>query len=107
MEEEDIDIRATRRTMYPHDLVEIFLLNRANCTAAASLQFVPVERGAMLVPAIQLVMSEAQLLIDALWQVGLRPTEGTGSAGSLAATEKHLQDMRTIAFGSLMMERPQ
>lgn len=27
-----------------------------------------------------------------------RPTEGTGSAGALAATERHLKDMQTIAF---------
>lgn len=31
----------------------------------------------------------------------LSSTEGTGSAGSLAATERHLADMRTIAFAKL------
>jgi len=41
---------------------------------------------------------EAQTLMDDLWTAGLRPTEGTGSAGSLAATERHLQDMRTLVF---------
>jgi hypothetical protein len=36
--------------------------------------------------------------MDELWRVGLRPTEGSGSAGSLAATERHLSDMQRIAF---------
>jgi hypothetical protein len=43
----------------------------------------------------------AQGLMDELWRVGLRPTEGTGSAGSLAATERHLADMKSIAFHAL------
>jgi hypothetical protein len=37
---------------------------------------------------------EAQMLMDQLWQVGFRPTEGSGSAGSLAATERHLKDLQ-------------
>lgn len=37
-----------------------------------------------------------QELMDSLWQCGFRPTEGTGSAGSLAATQAHLKDMRTL-----------
>lgn len=41
---------------------------------------------------------EAQSLIDELWDCGLRPTEGKGSAGSLKATENHLNDMRKIVF---------
>lgn len=40
----------------------------------------------------------AQNLMDRLWDAGFRPTEGKGSAGSLAATEAHLKDMRDIAF---------
>ena len=47
----------------------------------------------------------AQILMDDLWNAGLRPTEGSGSAGSLAATQKHLQDMRTIAFHKLRIQK--
>lgn len=46
----------------------------------------------------------AQILMDELWNCGIRPTEGTGSAGSLAATQAHLSDMRKIAFGLLDRE---
>lgn len=41
---------------------------------------------------------DAQSLMDQLWNCGVRPTEGTGSAGSLAATKNHLEDMRRIVF---------
>ncbi len=40
----------------------------------------------------------AQQLMDDLWQCGIRPSEGSGSAGALAATERHLADMRKLVF---------
>ena len=52
-------------------------------------------------PTFSLRYDEAQVLMDDLWVAGLRPTEGAGSAGSLRATEKHLNDMRRIAFDRL------
>jgi len=52
-------------------------------------------------PTMTLTHSAAQMLIDELWSCGLRPSEGTGSAGSLAATERHLKDMQSVAKGLL------
>jgi hypothetical protein len=49
-------------------------------------------------PLLTLSRDEGQELMDELWNVGLRPSEGSGSAGSLAATERHLADMRTLVF---------
>lgn len=43
----------------------------------------------------------AQALMDNLWECGYRPTEGKGSAGAMRATERHLEDMRKIAFMQL------
>lgn len=40
----------------------------------------------------------AQTLIDDLWRAGLRPTEGTGSAGAMAAVQEHLKDLRRLVF---------
>lgn len=57
-------------------------------------------------PTLQLPQRTAQQLIDELWFCGLRPTEGSGSAGSLAATERHLSDMRAMAFASLKIVKP-
>lgn len=52
-------------------------------------------------PSLTLKYDEAQRLVDELWRCGLRPSEGTGSAGSLAATERHLKDMQSITRGLL------
>lgn len=49
-------------------------------------------------PFTELDPKDAQVLMDDLWSCGLRPTEDKGSAGTLSATEKHLDDMRKIAF---------
>jgi hypothetical protein len=52
-------------------------------------------------PSFRLELTNAQLLMDELWQCGIRPSEGTGSAGAMAATEKHLADMRKLVFETL------
>jgi hypothetical protein len=73
-----------------------------NQTACAKpVEFEAVENGAWVEPTMVLGHDEAQQLIDELWRSGLRPTEGAGSAGQLASTERHLADMRAIAFHKL------
>lgn len=59
-----------------------------------------------LEPVMRLDMSAAQKLMDELWNLGIRPTEGHGSTGQLAATQAHLQDMRTIAFAKVAVAPP-
>jgi hypothetical protein len=56
------------------------------------------EDGYLVEPSFRLSHEDAQALMDELWNCGLRPTEGTGSAGALAATQKHLEDMRRLVF---------
>lgn len=58
----------------------------------------PENQGYAWEPTFSIGTTEAQELMDSLWQCGLRPSEGIGSAGQLASTQKHLEDMRTIAF---------
>ena len=55
-------------------------------------------------PLFKLDHEEAQTLMDALWDCGIRPSEGMGSAGQLAAVQNHLKDMQKIAFAYLDME---
>jgi hypothetical protein len=57
-------------------------------------------------PMLQLHPPQAQLLIDALWDVGFRPTQGKQSEGQVAATEHHLNDMRAIVFAKLQVPKP-
>lgn len=63
-----------------------------------------LEPGALAEPTVRFPKDSAQQLMDELWRCGLRPSEGSGSAGSLAATERHLADMRAIAFSSLKIK---
>lgn len=70
-------------------------------TVAQPLEFKQRAPGERSGPFVILTIQEAQRLMDELWQCELRPTEGTGSAGSLKATENHLSDMRKIAFKKL------
>jgi hypothetical protein len=57
-------------------------------------------------PTFRLTYGQAQVLIDDLWQSGLRPTEGHGSAGALQATQNHLDDMRRLVFEKDARTRP-
>ena len=65
---------------------------------ATDIIFSEFPKGRIIEPFLRLDHSDAQTLIDDLWQAGLRPSEGTGSAGSLKATENHLKDMQKITF---------
>ena len=100
-----MELRATR---IPHtwgDGIEIRMIDQENKTFVESVQLhtvKPEENGPISIPAaVTLTMHHAQSLMDQLWDCGLRPTEGTGSAGALAAVEKHLTDMRKVAFHAL------
>lgn len=67
--------------------------------AASLIQFDKLEPGqAVDEPPLRLRQEEAQRLMDELWNCGIRPSEGTGSAGALAATQRHLEDMRKLVF---------
>jgi len=71
---------------------------------AQPVVFEKMDRGLLSPPFLTLGIQSAQNLMDELWQCGVRPTEGTGSAGSLGAVEKHLSDMRKIAFKNLKIK---
>lgn len=65
---------------------------------AQPLMFKVIEPGTRVEPFATLNIQSAQRLMDELWQCGLRPTEGAGSAGAMAATQRHLEDMRKLVF---------
>jgi hypothetical protein len=60
------------------------------------------DMGVERVPSFTLNKDDAQAFIDELWNAGFRPTEGSGSAGAMAAVQEHLKDMRRLVF-----DRPQ
>lgn len=71
---------------------------------ARRVEMEPVEQGEAMVPAMTISEEAAQKLMDELWTCGLRPSEGSGSAGMLAATQRHLADMQKIVSKSLKIE---
>jgi hypothetical protein len=81
--------------------IELYIGDREGKTRVAQIimEKLPDDAAACCpVSSLQMSNAAAQTLMDDLWQSGLRPTEGTGSAGSLAATERHLADMRALVF---------
>lgn len=71
---------------------------RTLASVSTDIVFRTVVPGEYLKPALVCTQEEAQQMMDELWRCGLRPTEGSGSAGSLAATQRHLEDMRRLVF---------
>jgi hypothetical protein len=64
-----------------------------------AMRVISIENEGVSYPAsMHFSKEDAQRFIDELWNAGLRPSEGTGSAGSLAATQRHLDDMRALVF---------
>lgn len=49
-------------------------------------------------PSLMLTPKQAQALVNSLWDSGIRPEQAKGSSGQLEAVNKHLEDMRKIAF---------
>jgi hypothetical protein len=57
-------------------------------------------------PAITINRESAVRLMDAFWNIGIRPSQDAQSVGQLAAIEKHLKDMRRLAFKVLKVDEP-
>lgn len=74
---------------------------RIDGAVASPVIFSETAEGVITPPVLQFDMTSAQRLMDELWQCGVRPTEGAGSAGQSAAMQSHLDDLRTIAFKAL------
>ena len=83
-------------------------LQNGDISLLSGLQFTTHREAEIVEPqeAIQLPVETAQELMDALWKCGLRPSEGSGSAGSLKATQDHLKDLQELSRRLLgMVER--
>ncbi len=74
----------------------------------AELVFEERKMNEFAAPTLQLSSrsNEAQALMDRLWSCGLRPTEGNGSAGALAATERHLADLKALVEKAYKVKLP-
>lgn len=99
------EIWATRQP-YFGDGIELRIVDRENKTACFGVELKPVEKGGLIPAAVHLSDDMAQQLMNSLWECGIRPAGSVGSVGQLAATEKHLEDMRALAFSKLNVAKP-
>ena len=60
------------------------------------LMFNRVEPAMRIEPTFRAEKRELQALMDELWRVGIRPSNGEGNVGQIGATRHHLKDMRKI-----------
>lgn len=67
-------------------------------SAVKQLVFEDVQGGDLIEPSFQLSHQQSQALFNSLWQIGFRPTDGTGNSGHVEALRNHLEDMRRIVF---------
>ncbi len=83
-------------------LVRIWLTSRSHDMemdqVAMPVKMVGNHEGELVDPTIEILASEAQGLIDALWSIGLRPANGEGMDAQVSAIKRHLEDMRTLVF---------
>ena len=83
---------------------DIELLIRQGSCVARPIIMEKYDDGNYCPPTTSIKLDSAQVLMDDLWNAGVRPTEGSGSSGSLRATESHLSDMRKIVSKNLEVE---
>ena len=101
---DEVTVTACRTFRHPSNYVAIFIdkCRGDKLFVARPIEFEerqPFETDG--VPTLSLDQNMAQKLMDDLWTCGVRPSEGTGSAGAMAATQDHLKDMKKIAFKKL------
>ena len=68
-------------------------------SVATKIEFVEHDPGSIIEPFMRLTQEDAQMLMDSMYAAGLRPSAAAGSAGQLAATQYHLEDMRKLVLG--------
>lgn len=88
---------------YEYDGYTVHLLDRYQNERrlAEPLIMRPVEQGYRHTPTFVMSHEEASRLMDALWLVGIRPSNGAGSHATHEAQNKHITDLEKIVFSLL------
>ena len=72
-------------------------------TVMCAVEQKEVKPGEFIDPTMTLNSQQAQMLMDAMWNAGIRPSD-QGSPGQIAAMKAHTDDLRKIAFKALKIE---
>lgn len=65
---------------------------------AKPIEVEPLQEGSNVPATMRLDDPELQQLMDELWRVGIRPSNGEGNVGMIGAMKEHLADMRKLVF---------
>lgn len=57
--------------------------------------------------AIRLQYEDAQILMDELYAIGIRPTDGRSTVGQVQAMQNHLDDLRRLVFKEKKQDEPE
>lgn len=68
------------------------------------VQFKEIESNRYRDPSFQTTPEQAQAIFQQMWNLGYRPSDGTGNSGHVGALSKHLDDMRAIVSSKLKVE---
>lgn len=95
------------RNDFGKDISFAFMSDDFEYAARGPLEIQKLEEGELMPILFKLDPGEAQKLIDDLWDCGLRPSEGAGSAGAMMAVQNHLKDTQKIVsvFMSIIQKR--
>jgi hypothetical protein len=85
--------------MYNEIELRLAVVDGEKVTVATNLCLTTQDQNANVPPLMSLGFNMAQQLMDQLWDCGLRPSEGAGSVGQMAAVQAHLADMRALVPG--------
>lgn len=69
-------------------------------------QIPPFEGGWIIDNGVGKQADFLQAMLDGAWEAGLRPTGYSNVSEAMRASDKHLQDMRAIAFHKLGVPKP-
>jgi len=107
MYDKSIRLRA-KKNFILFDSVEIYIFStnfekgqKTVCEDIVMKKITEEDMGIEIEPSLKLSPDNAQILMDDLWDCGIRPTEGAGTAGAMKKIEDHLKDLRIILFHKL------
>ena len=97
----NMKIRTEKQWVKDAITIHIFeMLPDGRVSVLKNLEFTTIDpKDAPVFPqeALDISFQAAQELMDGLWSCGVRPTDGAGSAGAMAATERHLKDLQVFS----------
>lgn len=101
MEDQNLQFRLIRG--FNHFGIDMLI--RGEDYVAKPLVFERAEQHVYIEKTCSITDDSAQQLMDELWRIGVRPSNGEGNVGQIGAMKDHLEDMRKIAFAELEIKK--